>query len=1238
VALATTAANSQQTTYQISSPAKSELVNFLSHPPDSTQEWIVVFSAHIPNKQALASVFEHDLKLAIASYYGPSKLTDTWIKPLQLINGAAFSAPARILPSLLGHSYISYIDHNYEVRINPTLRIEASTQMQPKRVANLNELTGQGVIIAIIDTGVDYTHPDLGGCFGVQCRVIGGYDIIDDDPDPFDENGHGTHVAGIAAGTGASSGVAQGAKILAYRALNAIGSGTMASTIEAIERAVQDGAHIINMSLGATGVPPNNPLNLAVREAVKQGVLVVASAGNSGPHWGTISSPGSEELTLTVGALDANSTVARFSSRGPVRSSFTMKPDISAPGVNILSAALGGGHIRLSGTSMAAPYVAGLAALTKELMPQADVLAIRSRIIQSSNTLSQPFWHTGMGLANTDITSYSQIAAHPTSIGTKVGEIEVGGGLQTLDETLSIWNFSNVARSASITIDAPVGVSIIAQSNSIVPASGKIELPIRIQIDPGMVAFPAETPPIYLGSIQLVFAESDTVIIPIIVARPSQIEFEFQSPPSLVVIHDQKGGFDFRGNPGRTFSIETGAGMYDIWAIRDADATKWIIEGVIVEGATKRIVLDSDAKNTLRYELTDPNGNFVGACGYSREFLRHKSSNLGLTYQYERSCPEVPALVIQHQISTISSNVLYEVSHVAYGAPTKYEYLRFPFRFEGGIDGNMLMRKGGVEFKPVNWRYMMPSGVTKASFIRFYETTGGNTFNPPSWLRFLMENPWNRTEHLIANPRADFAPFRGQYDNIYTMEANQFDPEEDAAILITPSVHLTLTDSLVLKLPDVPASREWMIPYSGEQLVLGAGPDSWSAGSMALTDTEINIPTSNTWLLGWNREMRVGQLQLEIVDPNLRTILDRTVKNGIPKIGSIHSDDWITQSISGDGYRLNLTRTDTWLRNRQQITTITVPLHKAAIDAAQNCIDRLAILDAFGNPIQVAELSSDASIVIESRSCDLSPVVTIHHWTSQEAFTLTSTVSNRGNTRVVQYALPDGLAAGYFDVSVGIGGINETIFEQLISPALLITNGEHILDPPMSPKLLSPSSRQFVFDERIELAWESTDTVHNYRVQLALDGDFTKIVTDSLVNSSPLWLPVYGYGQIWYWRVSAMNGEGWGPWSPRRSFTSVIEATALEDDVLPHEWVLHQNYPNPFNPATTISFGIGATEPVRVDVFSVTGQRIKSIDLGMLSPGRHSIIIDMSGMSSGLYLYQISTPSFRQARKMTLVK
>ena len=186
-------------------------------------------------------------------------------------------------------------------------------------------VTGLGVRVAIVDTGVAYTHPDLGGCLGATCKVIGGYDFVNNDNNPQDDNGHGTHVAGIVAANGVVRGIAPDARLLAYKVLNANGDGFSSTVIAGIDAAVDpdgnpatnDGARVINLSLGGYG-DPDDPLSQAVDNATLHGVTVVVAAGNEGPNEQTIGSPGTARRAITVGASDKTDNPASFSSRGPV--------------------------------------------------------------------------------------------------------------------------------------------------------------------------------------------------------------------------------------------------------------------------------------------------------------------------------------------------------------------------------------------------------------------------------------------------------------------------------------------------------------------------------------------------------------------------------------------------------------------------------------------------------------------------------------------------------------------------------------------------------------------------------------------------------------------------------------------------------------------------------------------------------------------------------------------------------
>lgn len=421
-----------------------------------------------------------------------------------LFNGLAIKANPRILSRLSSLEFIKAVHTSVTYKINtsktdmaPVLSaddIQDSGDMVIPEALNDTEFTGKGVKVAVIDTGVDYTHPDLEG------NYRGGYDLVDLDENPMEtlpEQGmptqHGTHVAGIIAGNGTLTGVAPDAEIYAYRALGPGGIGSSVQIIAAMEQAVKDGVDIINLSLGNNINGPDYPTSIAVNKATELGIAVVTANGNSGPDDWTVGSPATAPKALSIGAaeqpkqipylydpthdktltltpsagsvpwqlskdyavtteeakargkiflvrrgeipfyemakqaenqgaeavliynngeenfqgsivnesapvtipvahltkeegewLEAQSKqrtvyldtayadkphgVAEFSSRGPVTVNWDIKPDLIAPGTDILSTVPEGYQV-LQGTSMAAPHVAGVMALLKEAKP-----------------------------------------------------------------------------------------------------------------------------------------------------------------------------------------------------------------------------------------------------------------------------------------------------------------------------------------------------------------------------------------------------------------------------------------------------------------------------------------------------------------------------------------------------------------------------------------------------------------------------------------------------------------------------------------------------------------------------------------------------------------------------------------------------------------------------------------------------------------------------------------------------
>jgi len=261
--------------------------------------------------------------------------------------------------------------------------------------------TGRGATIAIIDTGVQASHPDLQGG-----RLLQGYDFVDNDGTPEDDvDGHGTHVLGIAGadagnGIGVSS-VAPGAKLLPVRVLNDDGAGTVPDVVKGIDYAVAQGADVINLSLGGS-VPllgSDASFDAAIGRALDAGRVVVAAAGNDGlPACGQ---PSGRGRLLCVGSVDENRRRSLFSNfSGNSGASGVMAPGGSLFGRNILSTFNDGGYEMLGGTSQAAPHVAGVAALLVERGVRGEAAVRRILATASDAGLPGPDLEYGAGIVN----------------------------------------------------------------------------------------------------------------------------------------------------------------------------------------------------------------------------------------------------------------------------------------------------------------------------------------------------------------------------------------------------------------------------------------------------------------------------------------------------------------------------------------------------------------------------------------------------------------------------------------------------------------------------------------------------------------------------------------------------------------------------------------------------------------------------------------------------------------------
>ncbi|WP_394189176.1 S8 family serine peptidase [Paenisporosarcina quisquiliarum] len=486
--------------------------------------------------------------------------------------------------------------------------------------------TGEGITVAVIDTGVDYTHPDLTHAFG----SYKGWDFVDDDNDPQEGAGqyHGTHVSGTVAANGQIKGVAPEATLLGYRVLGPEG-GTTEDVVAGIERAVQDGADVMNLSLGNSLNNPDWATSIALDWAMAEGVVAVTSNGNAGPNNWTVGSPGTSRDAISVGAtqlpynvytsvlstsegvsyptakvmgfpsdeellalngeeyefvyvglgseadfigkdltgkialisrggfafvdkatnaknagavgaiifnnvagehadvpgmaiptikteladgqkllaeLEAGNnkvsfniafskhveeTMASFSSRGPVTLSWMIKPDVSAPGVNIVSTFPGNTYAALQGTSMSSPHVAGAAAILLQKNPNWGTEDVKAALMNTAVDVIDPateeaYKHNSQGAGSIRIVEALNTKTLVAPGSHSYGKFVKGSGKQVEKQSFEIKNLSNVNKNYSFDVEFdgnPDGIKVMLSNNLKVNAGKSQQVNFNVQVD-----------------------------------------------------------------------------------------------------------------------------------------------------------------------------------------------------------------------------------------------------------------------------------------------------------------------------------------------------------------------------------------------------------------------------------------------------------------------------------------------------------------------------------------------------------------------------------------------------------------------------------------------------------------------------------------------------------------------------------------------------------------------------------
>jgi len=999
---------------------------------------------------------------------------------------------------------------------------------------SLTSLTGEGIVISIIDTGIDYNHPALGEGFGPEHRVIGGYDFINDDADPMDDHGHGTHVAGIAAGLDTViTGIATEASLLAIKVLDESGFGMDSSVIAGVERSLDpdqdpltdDAADVINMSLGGPG-GPDDPMATAVNNAVLAGVVCVVAAGNegSGERYQSIGSPGVAEYALTIGATNDLRQIAPFSSRGPTPASYAIKPDILAPGVDINSAAAGGGYVQFSGTSMASPFVAGVVALLIEAHPNWTPSRIKSALMLSADDAGYDVWTQGGGFVNLAAASALETVIEPASL--SPGIVSSLEDIWTWSDTLLVSNLSLNPKTYLVQHDVlPAGMSAVLSNSQItLQPGGSTDVILELEIDNEALPFSDANPPAYES--QVIFTSvSDTLFVPFALIKSHALNFTFSEEPWVVELHDDEGGLWTYAYPGEALNALLPSGEYDLTVkFGDEEISTLIKENIAIDGDSDIFIDKADAEHTISAVGTAYDGSLLPL-----NFVQRLISNDRGYGTFTTTFVGGDVDRIDSNMSSLVADYVFDIrtSHFALPGSVLQTFHDGPRRHFDEIEASVLITNDQSDVSAIDYEYAVDPGTTEL-FVFDYVCDVGSCSSRyategPSAGR--VTEPFSRRVYLTA---ADTDEFFFRQEVYRTDGVDSIDDAEtylyNMAHIQTSETQMTFFRFLDFTNPVFEISRA-----AEMRMPVGFPGIHWAGRTYNRSDPFVRFggmqDDNGNHGFGFFQDhagaIRPSEFTYDLLQDGL-SISQGTIED--TALGEYFHEI----PASPGEYQLDL--------DFQQFYVAGIPssVHVELLFDMANPTD--------SNPPFITRLSllSDGQIVESlGRSARNEMYLEV-----MDDFSLSDVTVNIRETALSEWTplsvelqsdqfvtvMPDTLGAGYYDVLISVTDTEGNRLNHRVSPAFHVAGIA-------SPILSSPATLDYDISVTPELGWYPVPGATTYRLEIALDSSFTfPILTDSLITATGASIGPLEMETQHFWRVRASNTIETGAWSIIRSF------------------------------------------------------------------------------------------------------
>ncbi len=1182
-----------------------------------------------------------------------------------VLDGVAATVPRWALPEIRQLDYVQSISDDLPVHATPLI-IGGTAVSDTESVAD--SITGKGVRIGLLDTGVDYMHSALGGGFGTGFKVVGGYDFVNSDADPMDDNGHGTRLAGLMVGWGETfRGMAPGAELLAFKVLDNNGDGLMSNVLAGIEHAVDpdmnpataDGARVLLLPLTCGG-NSDDPLSQAVQSAVANGVVCVVAAGDGGPGYQTIGSPASAPLALAVGACGPGGDILPASSRGPAPKTLQVKPDLVARGSCILSTAPGGGYEVVSGTAVAAANAAGAAALMRERFPGRDAGLVQAALANGARDLGRDLWTQGAGEMDVVRSLRPDFAVLP-------GIADMGLDDRSVDtwiHTAGIYIVGDPGAEPSYTVrpgTLPPGVSVAVKGPYLQQYPPRpIAFSLEFTVNNSQLPLPASGPPLVSGTL-IVSSPHDTVSVPFAFAYPGCIDLEVTGPdiPSYIWYHRYGGPSDWTApngyvDPWKPWPTKFAErkilpeGLYSVMVICDhwPLSFSWIVrDSVQVKGVTRLSIDEAEACYRIGAELRDELGRPLdSAKGVSGEYFiypRGEEWGMGISWG---SFP----VGSQNSISK-SSRTSSRTSVYYYLLSDENKHKRYTYSgMATGIAEDHVITPGPGKLK----RHLVEYRTQDSSAdLQFLNGLGVSTYPGAGW-------GWGpRTGGLTVPFQQEwfaYETFRGDSADVCVSNSEQvywYNP--DAARSQDQKPYLLLPDRYCDLDGTVRSSHEPFAPLletRGERLIFGLGPKHWYgrtenlANRICLT-TNTQEPITGPYLFGYLTYVAFFVNQMLDFPPGITLKSVYNEKREEVSSGPLADWDGRQNALPVPGvYTVKLVDPGSHVYDRDGTASVYLTMDTRLEDR-----DPPGML--YFNILRDGEYTDlfmpGQHGTVEFRLTDNVAISSVNLFYRVSNEPRWRNLPFTGSSGSYAAALPDSLPEAFISLRVVAKDRAGNSMDYRAEPAFHM--GLSVDHRPLPAALETPAPGDTVtlyspprylvfrwhpsFDP--DLGDPARYSLHVWGPNLDLD-----VVTSPDTSSTTELMKRLSPGALYHWQIMTVSGKDTvlSDTAVFSTSSAVLSVSGKSEAGLPREFALRQNYPNPFNPSTAIRYALPTQCHVVLGVYNSLGQKVAELVNADVAAGYHEVRFNASHLASGIYFYRLQAGSFVDVKKLVFAK